>query len=678
MRPLIKLRPAATTWTRVKRIVFLGGLWFLFEKQDPLPFAGTPGSWLLFSFIAFAVIREFFYYRLETQPSFVVRTKGWRARWENRRDMFDSVTRYRLRRFIIVTVGYFVIIGGVVSLFSERCSGLIQCGTLAPLLAIEQIPAFLIGALSFAVNMMQLAGVFVMMAKVGSYTVSYPGTIVETFDDVYGQDKARDAVREQVELLNDSERIELAGGQMVKGMLLWGPPGTGKTLLAKAAANLANCPLIQVPVGGFTSTFMGINFLKVQLFFREIGKQGLRWGGVLVFFDEMDSLGNRGGAIDRETPADEPFGCTSPWLADQALPLHTDTMRDPGKLDRLIMAVTNVVYGGGGGMNMGTLEAFLAGLDGMDKPRGLTNKLLSLAGFQPLPAPRPKFLLIGATNRIGAIDKALLRAGRIEEHVHVTYPDFLGKRQTYVGYLDKVDHDLDDVEIDRLARLHYQGTGAEIKAVVNKAVLLTFRHDIHPGTVTYSDIMEAMLLKRHGETLGTFERPEHTHGTAIHEAGHAVLMHHLRRDRIEIWFASIERRGQTGGMVSPSPLDDDWKQYHDEMLAQIAISLGSRVAELAILGKMSNGHGGDGGQATAMAQRLLNVGGHPDQIGQINTRRTETERIDDLLAQGLRLAEETLLPRLDQVEAVAALLEEKLTVQGWEIHELLDRMEAER
>jgi ATP-dependent Zn protease len=114
------------------------------------------------------------------------------------------------------------------------------------------------------------------------------------------------------------------------------------------------------------------------------------------------------------------------------------------------------------------------------------------------------------------------------------------------------------------------------------------------------------------------------------------------------------------------------------MLAQSAISLGSRVAELAILGKMSNGHGGDGGQATAMAQRLLNVGGHPDQIGQINTRRTETERIDDLLAQGLRLAEETLLPRLDQVEAVAALLEEKLTVQGWEIHELLDRMEAER
>ena len=73
---------------------------------------------------------------------------------------------------------------------------------------------------------------------------------------------------------------------------------------------------------------------------------------------------------------------------------------------------------------MGTLEAFLSGMDGMDQPRGFINKLLALAGFQPMPAPKYRYLMIGATNRPDALDAALVRAGRFGRMVHMGYPKF--------------------------------------------------------------------------------------------------------------------------------------------------------------------------------------------------------------------------------------------------------------
>lgn len=672
------LRPPSPTFNRVVRVGVLSVLWFLLEKQDPLPFTRTPAAWVLFILILGDVVRQFMYRRLETKPSFVVRTRMWRARWEEKRDLIDPMTRYRLRKLVIGVVGYFIIVGGVVALFSDRCEGIIQCGTLAPMLAIEQMPSFIMMMLGFTLSLAQLGGVFLVMAKVGSYTISLPGTIQETFDDVFGQDKAKARVMEQVALLDDSTAIEEAGGHMIKGLLLHGPPGTGKTLLAKASANMTRMPMINVPVGGFASTFFGINFLKIRLFFRAIEKTSLRHGGCLVFFDEFDSLGNRGGAIEGAEPADV-RGCTTYWEPDTPVLHSARPMRPIGRFDRLVIAVTNTVFPGGNGMNMGTLEAFLAGLDGMDRPRGLTNKLLGVAGFQPLPKPKTKFLLIAATNRKDAIDPALLRAGRVEEHIYVGYPDFDGKRATYDGYLSRITHELSDEDIDRMARLHSRASGAEIEAIVNKAILMTFRGAAeNPGVVTYDHMLEAMLVKRHGEPTGVFEKEENRRAVAIHEAGHAVAEHHLMREHEEIWFASIEKRGSTGGMVSPSPLSDDWMVKRDDTINDIAVSLASRVAEKFVLGWTSNGHNGDGRSATAQAEHMLMTGGHPNLIGQYVVEEDISILVEELLAEAMVTAIATVEPRLDQVEAVAALLVDRLTVPGHEIHDLLDEMEAAR
>ena len=81
---------------------------------------------------------------------------------------------------------------------------------------------------------------------------------------------------------------------MPGGILLWGPPGTGKTLMAEAVAGETGKPYVFVDPGAFINMFMGVGILKVKSLFRKLRKLALRYGGVIVFFDEADSLGNRG------------------------------------------------------------------------------------------------------------------------------------------------------------------------------------------------------------------------------------------------------------------------------------------------------------------------------------------------------------------------------------------------
>ena len=86
---------------------------------------------------------------------------------------------------------------------------------------------------------------------------------------------------------------------MPGGILLWGPPGTGKTLMAEAVAGETGKPFVFVDPGAFNAMFMGVGILKVKSLFRKLRKLALRYGGVIVFFDEADTLGNRGGSVAR-------------------------------------------------------------------------------------------------------------------------------------------------------------------------------------------------------------------------------------------------------------------------------------------------------------------------------------------------------------------------------------------
>lgn len=193
------------------------------------------------------------------------------------------------------------------------------------------------------------------------------------------------------------------------------------------------------------------------------------------------------------------------------------------------------------------------------------------------------------------------------------------------------------------------------------------------GVVTFDNITRAMLEKRFGESEGTFENPTNVRNVAVHEAGHALVMHKLLKHRERIWFASIEQRAKTGGMVARSPLDDDWQKMHDEMLANIAISLASRAAEHLIFGQASNGHGGDGPAATQQAEKMVLLG-HGNQIGFSRDREPEFfhQEREEILGEALALAYSILEQNQGALEALADALVEKKTMRGDDVHALLE------
>src|SRR5436190_4511486 len=161
----------------------------------------------------------------------------------------------------------------------------------------------------------QFAAIFWFLSK-GGVDTYFPDDIKTRFSDVWGQDAVLGRVQENMLFLENPESIEERGGYVPGGILLWGPPGTGKTLMAEAVAGETGRPFVFVDPGAFTNMFMGVGILKVKSLFRKLRKLSLRFGGVIAFFDEADSLGNRGvsyGGGSWATPAGP-----NPWAANTA------------------------------------------------------------------------------------------------------------------------------------------------------------------------------------------------------------------------------------------------------------------------------------------------------------------------------------------------------------------------
>ena len=110
-----------------------------------------------------------------------------------------------------------------------------------------------------------------------------------TFDDVAGQDEAKEALTEIVDFLDRPERYEEIGAKLPRGALLVGPPGTGKTLLAKAVAGEAKVPFFSISGSEFVEMFVGRGAARV----RDLFKQAKEKAPCIVFIDEIDTIGKR-------------------------------------------------------------------------------------------------------------------------------------------------------------------------------------------------------------------------------------------------------------------------------------------------------------------------------------------------------------------------------------------------
>src|ERR1700752_1422873 len=155
------------------------------------------------------------------------------------------------------------------------------------------LPFALQVAVTLLFVVLQFVALFWFMSR-GGVDVYYPDDIKTRFSDVWGQDHVLERVKENIIFLENPEIVEEKGGYVPGGLLLWGPPGTGKTLMAEAVAGETGKPYVFVDPGAFINMFMGVGILKVKGLFRKLRKLALRYGGVIVFFDEADSLGNRG------------------------------------------------------------------------------------------------------------------------------------------------------------------------------------------------------------------------------------------------------------------------------------------------------------------------------------------------------------------------------------------------
>ena len=171
--------------------------------------------------------------------------------------------------------------------------------------------------------------------------------------------------------LERPEEIEKFGGYVPGGVLLWGPPGTGKTLMAEAMAGETGKPFVFVDPGAFNNMFFGVGILKVKFLFRKLRKLALRYGGVVVFFDEADALGNRGlapaGGMGRYSENSQSiFGSAC----------HGGNYLSPTSANLVVRERFVMGGGGGGGAGSGTLQALLTEISGLKKPRGFLNRVV--------------------------------------------------------------------------------------------------------------------------------------------------------------------------------------------------------------------------------------------------------------------------------------------------------------
>lgn len=209
---------------------------------------------------------------------------------ERRKSRMNDWNRFRLARALKLL--FFLVILDLV---------LAQAFGLSPALALFQLPVVLFKAAPFILQLafgllfgvIQIFGIFYFLSR-GGTDVYFPDDIKTRFTDVWGQDKVLERIQESMLFLDAPESIEQKGGYVPGGVLLWGPPGTGKTLMAEAVAGETGKPFVFVDPGAFINMFLGVGILKVKALFRKLRKLAVRYGGVIVFFDEADALGNRG------------------------------------------------------------------------------------------------------------------------------------------------------------------------------------------------------------------------------------------------------------------------------------------------------------------------------------------------------------------------------------------------
>ncbi len=331
-----------------------------------------------------------------------------------------------------------------------------------------------------------------------------------------------------------------------------------------------------------------------------------------------------------------------------------------------------------------------AGLGGGNDEREQTlNQLLvEMDGF----GANEGVIVIAATNRPDVLDPAILRPGRFDRQVVVGYPDING-REAILKVHAREKPLAPDVNLRTIASSTAGFTGADLENVLNEAALLAARKN--KRAITMEEIEEATIKVVVGtEKKSKVMSDKEKKLTAYHEAGHAICTQYCPTQD-PVHQISIIPRGRAGGYTMSLPTEDKTYSSRNEMLEDIVVLLGGRVAEALIMGDISTGASNDIERATSTAKSMVTKYGMSDvlgpvcygsgnnevfigrDMGQVKDYSEETAaKIDQeilrIVNNGYKACEKLLKDHIDQLHNVAQYLIKHEKMSGDEFRAMVN------
>ncbi len=330
-----------------------------------------------------------------------------------------------------------------------------------------------------------------------------------------------------------------------------------------------------------------------------------------------------------------------------------------------------------------------------EREQTLNQLLVEMDGFEA----NEGIIIIAATNRPDVLDPALLRPGRFDRQVVVPVPDIEGREKILAVHMKKVPL-APDVNARTIARGTPGFSGADLANLVNEAALLAARRNKRLVAMQeFEDAKDKVMMG--SERRSMVMTDDEKKMTAYHEAGHALVsLNEPASDPIHK--ATIIPRGRALGMVMRLPERDNYSYHRDKMHADLAVSMGGRVAEEIIFGhdKVSSGASSDIQYATKLARNMVTKWGMSDKLGPLqyeesqegylgmgqtartmgsaDTNKLIDSEIKELVEGAHKRATEILKSQEDKLHLLAQAMLEYETLTGDEIKALLDSGSIDR